>query len=229
MTLLELSGIHKALGHGSGRVPVLRDVSFAIGPGEVCAITGASGSGKSTLLTLIGLLDRPDSGRLLFEGENVARATADRQASLRGRRIGFVFQSFHLLSRLTALDNVALPFLYRGLSPRACRGRAEAMLHRVGLADRIGHRPDELSGGQRQRVAIARALVGRPALLLADEPTGNLDSAAARHILDLFFELNAETGVAVILVTHDPGIAARCPRRLTIEDGRLTADGRQAP
>ncbi|CAO3456422.1 ABC-type antimicrobial peptide transport system, ATPase component [Azospirillum argentinense] len=221
MTILALDGIHKSYGRGPSKIQVLQDVSLDIQHGEICAIVGPSGSGKSTLLTLMGLLDRPDAGRLLFEGEDIGCATADRLAALRGRRVGFVFQSFHLLSRLTALDNVALPFLYRGLSPRSCHGRAVAALERVGLGDRIHHRPEEMSGGQRQRVAVARAIVGGPALLLADEPTGNLDSESARQIIDLFNGLNADTGLTVVIVTHDPTIAGCCYRRLTMSDGRL--------
>ena len=219
--ILSLTGVDKSLGHGAARVPVLRGVSFTVARGEVCAVTGASGSGKSTLLTLIGLLDRPDAGRVLLDGEDVGAAHPDRLAHLRNRRLGFVFQAFHLLPRLSALDNVALPFLYRGLSPAACRDQAAAALERVGLGGRLHHRPDALSGGQRQRVAVARAIVGGPALLLADEPTGNLDSATARTIIDLFFALNAETGLTIVMVTHDPAIAARCPRRLVMQDGRL--------
>lgn len=219
--LLALDGVHKSHGHAAGTVQVLRDVSLDIRHGEVCAIVGSSGSGKSTLLSLMGLLDRPDSGRLRFEGEEVGAASADRLAALRNRRIGFVFQAFHLLPRLTALENVALPFLYRGVPPRVGRDRAAAMLGRVGLGDRLHHRPEEMSGGQRQRVAVARAVVGDPALLLADEPTGNLDSATARQIIDLFFALNADLGVTVALVTHDPAIAARCGRQLVMRDGRL--------
>lgn len=221
MTILTLDGVHKSHGRAAGAVQVLRDVSLDIRQGEVCAIVGASGSGKSTLLSLMGLLDRPDSGRLRFEGEEVGAASADRLAALRNRRIGFVFQSFHLLPRLTALENVALPFLYRGVPQRQGRDRAAAMLERVGLGDRLHHRPEEMSGGQRQRVAVARAVVGDPALLLADEPTGNLDSATARQIIDLFFALNADLGVTVVLVTHDPAIAARCGRQLVMRDGRL--------
>lgn len=221
--MLDLTGVHKTYGTGAARVPVLRDVSLAIRAGEVCAITGASGSGKSTLLNLLGLLDRPDAGRLLFDGEDVGATPVDRRARLRNRRIGFVFQSFHLLPRLSALDNVALPFLYRGLSPRSCHDRAMAALERVGLADRAHHRPDAMSGGQRQRVAVARAIVGKPRLLLADEPTGNLDSESARRIIDLFTALNADTGVTIVLVTHDPAIAARCPRRILMRDGRVAA------
>lgn len=225
MRILELAGIHKTYGAGAARIPVLRDVSLAIRRGELCAITGASGSGKSTLLNLIGLLDRPDSGRFLFDGQDVADASVDQLARLRGRRIGFVFQSFHLLPRFSALDNVTLPFLYRGRSPRACRARGMEALERVGLADRAHHRPDALSGGQRQRVAVARAIVGEPSLLLADEPTGNLDSDSARQVIDLFSALNRETGVTVIVVTHDALIAARCPRRIVVRDGRLVDDG----
>lgn len=221
--MLDLTGVHKTYGDGAARVPVLRDVSLAIRAGEICAITGTSGSGKSTLLNLLGLLDRPDAGRVLLDGEDVGAAPVDRRARLRNRCIGFVFQSFHLLPRLTALDNVALPFLYRGLSPRSCRDQAMAALERVGLADRAHHRPDALSGGQRQRVAVARAIVGNPRLLLADEPTGNLDSESARRIIDLFAALNADTGVTVVLVTHDPAIAARCPRRIPVRDGRVAA------
>jgi len=221
--MLDLTGVHKTYGTGAARVPVLRDVSLAIRAGEVCAITGASGSGKSTLLNLLGLLDRPDAGRVLFDGEDLGDTSVDRRARLRNRCIGFVFQSFHLLPRLSALDNVALPFLYRGLSPRSCRDRAMAALERVGLADRAHHRPDAMSGGQRQRVAVARAIVGKPQLLLADEPTGNLDSESARRIIDLFAALNADTGVTIVLVTHDPAIAARCPRRILMRDGRVAA------
>ncbi|PWC76390.1 ABC transporter ATP-binding protein [Azospirillum sp. TSH64] len=221
--MLDLTGVHKTYGTGAARVPVLRDVSLAIRAGEVCAITGSSGSGKSTLLNLLGLLDRPDAGRVLFDGEDLGATSVDRRARLRNRCIGFVFQSFHLLPRLSALDNVALPFLYRGLSPRSCRDRAMAALERVGLADRAHHRPDAMSGGQRQRVAVARAIVGKPRLLLADEPTGNLDSESARRIIDLFAALNADTGVTIVVVTHDPAIAARCPRRILMRDGRVAA------
>jgi putative ABC transport system ATP-binding protein len=219
--MIGLADIHKSYGSGSARLSVLRSVTLDVPAGSFCAITGSSGSGKSTLLNIIGLLDRPDDGSFMFDGMDVRAASADQLAAMRNRRIGFVFQSFHLLSRLTAVDNVTLPFLYRGLSPRACRGRAMEMLERVGLAGRAHHRPDELSGGQRQRVAIARAIVGEPSLLLADEPTGNLDSQSARQILDLFFELNVETGVTVIIVTHDPSIAARCPQRVHVRDGRI--------
>ena len=227
--MIGLTDIHKSYGGGPARLPVLRNVTLDIGAGSFCAITGSSGSGKSTLLNIIGLLDRPDAGGFMFDGVDVRAASADQLALMRNRRIGFVFQSFHLLSRLTAVDNVALPLLYRGLSPRACRGRAMEMLDRVGLADRAHHRPEELSGGQRQRVAIARAIVGEPSLLLADEPTGNLDSESARQILELFFELNVETGVTVIVVTHDPGIAARCPQRIQVRDGRIVDDALVAP
>ena len=221
--LLDLDGVHKDHGRGKGRVHALLDISLRIGLGEVCAVTGASGSGKSTLLSIMGLLDRPDRGRILFDGVDVGNASADRLARLRGHRIGFVFQAFNLLPRLSVLENVTLPFLYRGRPPSACRGPAMAALDRVGLADRATSRPEELSGGQRQRVAIARAIAGDPPLLLADEPTGNLDSEAARRIVELFFALNVDTGVTVVMVTHDPSIAARCPRRILVQDGRLRA------
>ncbi|MCJ2126314.1 ABC transporter ATP-binding protein [Methylobacterium sp. J-077] len=185
---------------------------------------GASGSGKTTLMNLIGLLDRPSHGEIHLDGVPTAYLRDDDLAVLRNRRIGFVFQAFHLLPRLPALDNVALPLLYRGLGKRLRRARAAEALHKVGLADRASHRPDELSGGQRQRVAIARALVGGPTLLLADEPTGNLDSRAADDIMALFLALNRDLGVTILIVTHDPAVAARCPRRIVMRDGRVLDD-----
>ena len=205
---------------GGGTVKALCDVSLTIERGDFVAIVGASGSGKSTLMNVLGLLDRPDSGRYLLDGEDVAGLDVNRQARLRNRRIGFVFQSFHLLPRTSALENVELPLLYSDRHDIAGLGRRA--LEQVGLADRILHRPSELSGGQQQRVAIARALVNEPDLLLADEPTGNLDAAAAAELMSLFESLN-DAGRTIVLVTHDAGIAAHCPRVVRLEKGRLVS------
>ncbi|WP_192456258.1 ABC transporter ATP-binding protein [Musicola keenii] len=201
--------------------PVLHEVSLSIAAGQSCAIVGASGSGKSTLLNLIGLLDRPTSGRLLLNGRDMTHAQADERARVRNQTIGFIFQSFHLLPRLNALDNVALPLLYRGESRHAARRQAERQLEQVGLGSHLRQRPADMSGGQRQRVAIARALVGNPALLLADEPTGNLDSRTANDILALLLSLNQEQGVTLVVVTHDPQIATPMQRCLHVSDGRV--------
>lgn len=201
--------------------PVLQDISLTVDTGESCAIVGASGSGKSTLLNIIGLLDQPTAGRLLLDGRDMARASVEEQAIMRNKVIGFVFQSFNLLPRLTALDNVALPLLYRGHSRHDAHQAAHQQLERVGLAERIHNRPADLSGGQRQRVAIARALAGEPSLLLADEPTGNLDSQTAGEILSLLLELNREQGVTLVMVTHDEFIARQMQRRIQVRDGRV--------
>lgn len=217
--MIQLDDIHKTYGTGAASVEVLNGVSLRMERGEMCAIMGASGSGKSTLLNILGLLDRPTSGRYRLDGIEVQGSDADELADLRNHKIGFVFQAFHLMGRLTALDNVAHPLLYRGLNQFERRPLAQAELERVGLGDRIHHRPEELSGGQRQRVAIARALVGTPSLILADEPTGNLDSAAATEIMDLLTEMNRTLGLSVIVVTHDPAIAERCHRRIVVRDG----------
>jgi len=217
--MIQLDDIHKTYGTGAASVEVLKGVSLRLERGEMCAIMGASGSGKSTLLNLLGLLDRPTSGRYRLDDIEVQSSDADELADLRNHKIGFVFQAFHLMGRLTALDNVAHPLLYRGLSQAERRPLAQAELERVGLGERIHHRPEELSGGQRQRVAIARALVGKPSLILADEPTGNLDSAAATEIMDLLTEMNRTLGLSVIVVTHDPAIAERCHRRIVVRDG----------
>ena len=203
---------------------ILKDVCLDIFPGESCAIVGASGSGKSTLLNILGLLDRPDSGAYRFAEHDIFSVDGDRLAAIRNRLIGFVFQSFNLLPRLNALDNVALPLSYRGMPRREALERAEAMLARVGLAERAGHRPADLSGGQRQRVAIARALVGEPALILADEPTGNLDASTAKEVLELLLTLNRERQVTLVVVTHDPGLAARLGRQLTVRHGEVHED-----
>ncbi|WP_433283517.1 ABC transporter ATP-binding protein [Micromonospora sp. CA-244673] len=205
-------------------VPALRGVSLTIGPGEYVAVIGPSGSGKSTLMHLLGGLDRPTGGRLVIGGRDVATLTAPELATLRNETIGFVFQAFHLLPRTSAVDNVALPLVYRGVGARQRRERAAAMLGRVGLGHRLGHRPNQLSGGEQQRVAIARALVTDPAVLLADEPTGNLDSATGEAVLELLEQLNAESGVALVMVTHDPEVAARARRRIAVRDGLIRSD-----
>ena len=209
-------------------VPALRGVSLAIEPGDYVAITGPSGSGKSTLMHLLGGLDRPTSGHLLLGGRDVAALSPAELARLRNEVIGFVFQSFHLLARTSARDNVGLPLIYRGVRRTERRRRAEEVLARVGLSHRVLHRPNQLSGGEQQRVAIARALVTGPSVLLADEPTGNLDSRSGEAVLALLEELNAESGVALAVVTHDGAIAARARRRIAMRDGLIVSDSTSA-
>jgi len=203
---------------GGSVIRALDGVSLKIKRGEMLAIVGASGSGKSTLMHLIGCLDRPDSGSYFLEDEDVSDLSKDRLAEIRNRRIGFVFQTFNLLPRTPAIENVSMPLLYAGESEP--RGRAEEALSAVGLADRMGHEPNQLSGGERQRVSVARAIVTDPAVILADEPTGNLDSKTGDEIISLFEALNAE-GRTIIVVTHDPEVAQRCGRRVHMRDGRI--------
>lgn len=219
--MLEVVGVHKSYGAGAARTPVLHGVSLSVAQGGFLAICGPSGSGKSTLLNLIGLLDRPDTGEIRLGGAPADFRSRAQAARLRNRMIGFVFQSFQLLPRLTAWENVALPLFHRGAGRAERRERAQAMLARVDLSDRAHHRPDQLSGGQCQRVALARALVGEPALVLADEPTGSLDSATALQAMTLLRELNRALGVTVVMVTHDRDMAAACDRVVHIRDGRL--------
>ncbi|GGY04976.1 ABC transporter ATP-binding protein [Pseudoduganella dura] len=221
--MIRLRGLGKHYRMGDQTVHALQGVDLEIGSNELVAFIGASGSGKSTMMSIIGCLDRPSNGEVWLNGSEVARMSDDELARVRNRDIGFVFQSFHLLPRMTALDNVAQPLVYRGIAPGARRAMALRALERVGLEARMHHRPNELSGGQRQRVAIARALVGAPALLLADEPTGNLDSATARDILALIREVHA-AGQTVVLVTHEPEIAAQCQRVVRLQDGRIVSD-----
>jgi putative ABC transport system ATP-binding protein len=210
------------------RVPALRGVSLTVQPGDYVAIVGTSGSGKSTLMHLLGALDRPTGGTLLIGGRDVSTLTPAEMAKLRNETIGFVFQSFHLLARTTAQDNVALPLVYRGIGRRERRARAVAMLDRVGLGHRVGHRPNQMSGGEQQRVAIARALVTGPSVLLADEPTGNLDTTTGQSVLALLESLNAD-GVAVVLVTHDRDVAARARRQIVMRDGLIVDPAEATP
>jgi putative ABC transport system ATP-binding protein len=204
-------------------VPALRGVSFSVPAGDYVSIVGPSGSGKSTLMHLLGGLDRPTSGRLLIGGRDVTALSSHELARLRNETIGFVFQSFHLLARTSAVDNVALPLVYRGVGARQRRRQATATLERVGLGHRLGHRPNQLSGGEQQRVAIARALVTDPKVLLADEPTGNLDTATGQSVLALLEALNTEHGVALVVVTHDREVAARAKRQIEMRDGEIVA------
>nr|WP_244872004.1 ABC transporter ATP-binding protein [Catellatospora sp. TT07R-123] len=209
---------------GTAAVAALRGVSLRIDRGEHVALTGPSGSGKSTLMHLLGGLERPTAGQVLIDGQDVAALPATGLARLRNGVIGFVFQSFHLQPQATAVDNVALPLVYRGVPGPQRRRRALELLDRVGLAHRAQHRPGQLSGGEQQRVAVARALITEPAVLLADEPTGNLDSVAGEQVLSLLEELNAERGVALAIVTHEHRIADRAARQVVLHDGRITAD-----
>jgi putative ABC transport system ATP-binding protein len=226
--LIETTGLTKHYPAGEGVVPALQDVSLAIAPGRFVAAMGPSGSGKSTFLNLIGCLDRPTRGNYHLMGEEVGALSHDRLADLRSRRLGFVFQSFNLLPRADALANVELPLIYRGMPKRLRRERAAAALAAVSLADRMHHRPTQLSGGQQQRVAIARAIVGSPDLILADEPSGALDSRTGLSIMALFQALNRD-GVGILMVTHDPDVARFAERVLRFRDGRLIADEAQSP
>jgi putative ABC transport system ATP-binding protein len=221
---IELAAVERVFTLGDSQVRALHAVDLRIDAGEYVAIMGPSGSGKSTLLNILGLLDRPDAGRYLLRGRDVTTLSADEQATVRRERFGFVFQSFHLVPRLTAAENIALPMMLAGMAPAERQERVAKALADYGLAGRARHRPDELSGGQRQRVAIARATIMHPDVILADEPTGNLDRATGDEVVQLLEGLNSQ-GVTLILVTHDPTIGARARRRVAMEDGRKLRDG----
>ena len=226
MALIELKGIGRVFQLGDSAVHALAAIDISIESGEYVAIMGQSGSGKSTLLNLLGLLDRPDIGTYHLEGRDVTTLSPDEQAAVRSRRIGFVFQSFHLVPRLTAAENIALPMMLAGIPAQERNSRVAQALKDFGLDNRSDHRPDQLSGGQRQRVAIARATIMQPAMLLADEPTGNLDRATGDEVIQLLETLNRR-GVTLVIVTHDPKLGERAGRQLVMEDGRLKNDNRR--
>ena len=215
--IIEAHGIHKSF----GSLEVLKGIDFCAAEKETVAIVGASGAGKSTLLQILGTLSTPDSGSLLIDGQDVLRLSGDALSAFRGRRIGFVFQAHHLLPEFTALENVMIPALIAGRKRQEAQKDAMALLQRVGVSARAGHKPSELSGGEQQRVAIARAIINRPAVLFADEPTGNLDSVTRQEIHKLFFDLRDATGQTIVIVTHDPALAGLCDRSLTMKDGRF--------
>jgi putative ABC transport system ATP-binding protein len=221
--LIDLAGIRKVYDTGTVKVEALRGVDLKVAENEFLAIVDPSGSGKSTLMNIVGCLDTATEGSYRLRGEEVAGLSVDRLADIRNRRIGFVFQNFNLLPQLTAYENVEMPLLFKGTSARERRARVEALFEQVGMSDRMGHRPTELSGGQMQRVAIARALACEPDLVLADEPTGNLDTAAGRDIVTIFEELWAK-GHTMVLITHDPAIARRCRRVVQVQDGAIVRD-----
>jgi len=227
--LIEIRGVARTYGTRGAEVRALRGITLAVAKSEFVAIMGPSGSGKSTLMNILGLLDRPTEGRYLLAGEDVGAFGHDRLAAYRNRHIGFIFQGFNLLPRASAADNVALPLIYRGVRPNERRRRAAAVLEAVGLGQRLHHHPQQLSGGEQQRVAIARAMAGNPFLLLADEPTGALDTGTGEEILGLFRRLN-EGGRTVILITHDPSVARHARRVISLRDGRIIGDsGAEAP
>lgn len=221
--MIELRAISKTYRMGDVDICALCDISLSVEKGEFIAIMGPSGSGKSTLMNLLGCLDRPTSGSYRFEEREIASLSDDELAFIRNTKIGFVFQSFNLLPRLSAIKNVEVPLIYSGLPSRLRTERAAPLLEQVGLKDRMHHKPSELSGGQQQRVAIARALVNRPSLLLADEPTGNLDSRSGAEILDIITDLNRQ-GMTIMVVTHDPEVASRCRRIINLKDGKIIGD-----
>ncbi len=221
-SLIKLQDVHKTYQVGDQQVKALDGVTLEIEQGEFLAIIGPSGAGKSTLMDIIGLLDTPSSGHYFFAGEDISNFDDNTRSDMRNQQIGFTFQSFFLLSGLTALQNVGLPLTYRQLSQKIIDEQASEILAKVGLSDRLKHKPTELSGGQQQRVAIARSLVTKPKILLADEPTGALDSKTSAEIINLLKSLNQEENVTVIIVTHDEDIAANCPRQIHIKDGKIT-------
>lgn len=221
---ISLNNVSRTYFQGNNCISVLKSISLRIHKGDSCSIVGASGSGKSTLLNILGLLDQPSSGSYLLDKQPIAGLSKDQTAMIRNRQIGFVFQSFNLLPRLNAIDNVALPLLYRGIGREEARRHAMQQLAKVGLSDRTLYFPADLSGGQRQRVAIARALVGTPALILADEPTGNLDAESAQSVLSLLLELNQKDAVTLVLVTHDAAVSRQLGRQIVVRDGEIVED-----
>jgi putative ABC transport system ATP-binding protein len=222
--VIRVENLHKIYSMGDVEVPALRGINLTIDGGEFVAVMGSSGSGKSTFMNILGCLDRPTRGKYFLEGEEVGSLSADDWAHIRNQRIGFVFQGFNLLSRTTALENVELPMMYNGFAGKERHQRAVEVLTLVGLGERFDHTPNRLSGGQQQRVAIARALVNKPSLILADEPTGNLDSVTSNDIMALFQQLNAEQGITIILVTHEADIAEHAKRQIVFRDGQVVAD-----
>ncbi|MBM2804575.1 MAG: Macrolide export ATP-binding/permease protein MacB [Deltaproteobacteria bacterium] len=222
--LIRVENLHKIYRMGDVEVPALCGVNLTVERGEFVAVMGSSGSGKSTFMNILGCLDRPTSGKYWLEGEEVGSLSADEWAHIRNKRIGFVFQGFNLLSRTTALENVELPMMYNGYASKDRHARAVEVLSLVGLAERHDHTPNRLSGGQQQRVAIARALVNKPSLILADEPTGNLDTVTSNDIMALFQRLNSDQGITVIIVTHEADIAEHAKRQIVFRDGQVVAD-----
>ena len=225
--LIRVENLHKIYRMGDVEVPALRGVNLSIDRSEFVAVMGSSGSGKSTYMNILGCLDRPTAGKYFLEGQEVGSLTANEWAYIRNKRIGFVFQGFNLLSRTTALENVELPMMYNGFATKQRRERALEALSLVGLGERLDHTPNQLSGGQQQRVAVARALVNRPSLILADEPTGNLDSSTSADIMTLFQRLNTEQGMTLVLVTHEQDIADYAQRRVMFRDGVIVSDERK--
>lgn len=223
--MIELVNINKSYGRGKSELQILKDINLKIDEGEYVAVVGPSGSGKTTLMNILGMIDVPTSGEYLFEGKLVSKLTERELARIRNRKIGFVFQSFNLIPELNALENVELPMIYAGIKPNDRKKRAAELLSLMGLSDRLSHKPSELSGGQQQRVAIARALATDPPIILADEPTGNLDSKSGSDVMGILESLNSE-GKTVILITHDREIASRARRRIEIRDGKIIRDER---